>query len=608
MVPETVHKPDLDEIIDALGQYRIFGRLGSEFLTDLARRMTWHFIPGGATLFRQGDEGSSLFIVLGGRLRAYAVKENENNAIGEIAQGEMVGELAVLSGGRRTATVVALRDAYLLELSKTGFDELVLQYPTLMMQVSRFIVRRLKRYIHDTVPSHSIHNFAVVGLHRQVDVDDFTLKLVMALEKLGSAKHLSATRLSYELGERWADMSVNLAFNRFLGHYLNQLERKNRFLVYQCDTNNIPWTARAFRQADSMLLVAMADRSVTDIPKVLRNMEDVRNIGRRELVLLHSPGTEMPEGTLKWLEQFPGITHHHVRLGHPGDYARLARLISGRALGLVLGGGGSRGYAHLGVIKAFQEKKIPIDLVGGASMGALIGCQLAAGWDLERIKKAVRTLFNSKRSLWDYTLPLIALTRGKRFQKAGYQLLGDFQIEDLWLNFFCVSTNLSRAAPEVHTQGHLLKSILATTALPGLMPPVYYRGEVLVDGGLLNNVPVDIMDAMDRGSICASDVSPGKDATLLVDRLEPPSPWRLLINRLNPFTPRLPIPSMMNVMVRSATLTNLQALQRLKNHIALHLDHPLTNMGMLKWDQMDRLIEMGYEYTMSQLENFELPK
>lgn len=599
----TVHKPTHAELIDTLKHYRQFARLGDNFLSEMARRMTWHFLPGGMTLFQQGEEGTSMYVVLGGRLQVFKIKDDDPVVVGEVGQGETVGELAMLTGSRRNATVTALRDTYLVRLSRAHFDTLVDAYPRLMMRVARFIMRRVNHRINDMVPTQGESNFAIVAMDDQVDLSAFCRALVDALEHLGGALHLSMERARDIAGPLWENFENNLAYNHHLGDWLNDLERHHRFLLYECDPENFSWTTRAMRQADCVIFVADRNRPLRGVPKWIEELDQVRNVGRRELVILHDHEL-MPSGTAAYLAPVKDMYHHHICRSSKREFKRLARLVTSRALGMALGGGGARGFAHIGVIRAFQECKVPIDLVGGTSMGGVVGAHLAMGKSWQEILEACRYMFVSS-SPWDYTLPLISLARGRKFRRVGGRYFKGYDIEDMRLNYFCVSSNLSRAKQMVHRTGPLAEWLMATTALPGLLPPIFMDGEVLVDGGLFNNVPADVMDAMGRGHICAVDVSPGRDFTLQTMESEAPSPWQLLWWRLNPFVETPNVPGMLQIMVRSATLSNLSGIEAMKNHIALYLNLPMQNVGMLDWNSIDKLVELGYEHTMKELEHFD---
>src|SRR5262249_17605392 len=162
-----------------------------------------------------------------------------------------------------------------------------------------------------------------------------------------------------------------------------------------------------------------------------------------ELLLLHPSGgaQNLPEHFAVRSGVFE--SHHHVRSGNIADIQRLSRFIAGRAVGIVLAGGGARGFAHIGILKALMESGVPFDHLGGTSMGAIIAAGMAAEWTIEELTERVRAAFVEVNPLSDYTLPLIALVRGKKVSNLLRENFGDVRIEELPKPFFCVSSDLT---------------------------------------------------------------------------------------------------------------------------------------------------------------------
>lgn len=187
------------------------------------------------------------------------------------------------------------------------------------------------------------------------------------------------------------------------------------------------------------------------------------------------------------------------------DYERFARYLTGERFGLVLGGGGARGYAHIGVIQALEEENIPIDVVGGTSMGAFVGALYAR--ELDYVEVYTQTKRMSKRGssrfhlLMDVTLPFISLFSGRSLDRGLKSIFRDQQIQHFWLEYYCVTTNLKKLDQSVHFNGSAFKYIRSSMAVAGLFPPVFYKGEILCDGAYVNNVPTDVMASLDVKNI-----------------------------------------------------------------------------------------------------------
>ena len=193
----------------------------------------------------------------------------------------------------------------------------------------------------------------------------------------------------------------------------------------------------------------------------------------------------------------------------------------------MLAGGGARGFAHIGIIKALIEAGVPFDHLGGASMGAIIAAGLAHEWGVEELTERMRETFVTHNPLDDFTLPLIALVRGKKASSMLQRNFGDICIEELPLPFFAVSSDLTTGRIHEHRAGLLWRALRASVALPGILPPVTHHGHLLVDGGVMNSLPVDVMRTRTTGPIIACDVTGELDLRASDERYgeRPGGPW-----------------------------------------------------------------------------------
>jgi len=335
------------------------------------------------------------------------------------------------------------------------------------------------------------------------------------------------------------------------------------------------------------------------------------SLRRVELVLLHPPAGELPSNTAAWLSTRAHVTrHHHVRLAHEADVARLARWMAGRAVGLVLSGGGSRGLAHLGVLCALEDAGVAVDVVGGTSQGAFMAGLYAQGLGREALQVAVqyyaRRMGSMRHLLADLTLPLLSLFSGAAFDDAlrATFAAGAPNIEDLWLPFFCVSTNLTRGEPSVHTRGCLWRLVRASMTIVGLLPPLYEGGDLLVDGGYMNNLPVDVMRSLGVDTVIVVDVE-GKDDTGWRN-LQPydggVSGWRLLWDRWCPvpswrYGTRMPRYS--QIINQLTWMTHAHNLRRVSEdyRIDLYLRPPnIASYKLMDFHLMERIVKDAYRY------------
>jgi NTE family protein len=280
------------------------------------------------------------------------------------------------------------------------------------------------------------------------------------------------------------------------------------------------------------------------------------------------------------------------------DLARVARLLTGRGVGLVLSGGGARGFAHIGIVKALREGGIPIDLVGGTSMGAILGAGVAQLWSVEELKERFHAAFVRGKPLRDYTLPFVSLVSGRKVSRLLRRDCGDMDIEDLPLTFFCVSSNLTTGHITGHRRGRLWLWLRASVAIPGVLPPVVHKGEVLVDGGTMNNLPVDAMRELGRGPIIGVDVGADRAFTTDSEEIDVPLPWQLM----SWLRVRRHRPNIFQILWRAGMVNSNAVTAAHREKTDLLLQPPLAQIDMLNWSGFDRAIASGYEYALQRLE------
>ena len=568
-----------------LSQTTLWGSLPARMLAVLARDMKLRELRNGETLMHQGEEGRSLFLVVDGRLEARLTAPGTPprvTVLGHIRRGEVVGEMSVLSEQPRMCTVTAVRESRVLELLRSDFLAVVAQYPDVLFGLTDEIIRRRT----EPLPSaYEVTSVALIPKSERVDLDRFAQSLRTQMTEWGTTGLM-----------RERDAPAPLAADA-LGETLMRFERSHERVIYQALPGGGAWSRSVMRQADLILVVADADEDPG-----LSAFEHAALFGGQpvsaapvELVLVHPDGRRAPQGTARWLGPRRVQLHHHVAITETADFARLARLITGNANQLVLSGGGVRGFAHIGVLRALQEAGIPIDFVGGTSIGAGIGALCAMRYSAQRISETLRPFL---RSATDLTLPMLSLSSGKSASRALQAMLGDPRIEDLWINYFAVSADLQRAEEYVHRHGPVWLAVRASTSLPGLYPPVPADGRYLIDGGVLNNLPVDVMAATRPGHILSVDVT--QEVTM--DFPDPPplaiSGWRLLFRRLNPFRKKPRDPSIAEVLMRAGEVAAvaMSRINKADTQVALSVNPPVAHHRMLDFHAFDAIIDSGYRH------------
>lgn len=597
--PRRRRSGTVTELLDVLASTELFGGLNVASRRAVIAATTPVDVPAGSVLFHHGDAGDALYVLVRGRLQ---VLDDEGAVVAEIAPPQVVGELALLSRRSRNATVRTARDSSLLRLEVDAFDRLVAGRPTALMALSRTIVERLESSLKErTAPVASLAVIAA-GRGPAPDLAAFTARLGAALQRYGSVTTVDAASIDAAAGAGACDAAPDDGRNVAVARHLDQVESTHDMIVYLGDDDHDRWTQRCLRQADLVLLVARA----TADPEPMPPERSAPSFARRHLVLLHEGGTR-PAGTMRWLDPRPEVAaHHHVRLDRDSDVDRLARRIAGRSVGVVFGGGGPRGFAHLGVVRALEEAGVPIDMTGGASIGSMVAAMCALDLDHdERVARMERGLVGT-RGLFRPTLPLVSLTSSKRIVRMlrDPAYLGDGHMEDTWLPWFCVSTNLSRGHAVVHERGPAWLAVRASVALPGVLPPVHADGDLLVDGGVLNNLPVDAMQERLDGRIVAVDLEPAVDLRY-EDAFDPTlSGWRVLGSKLNPFRAAPRVPNLVQIVLRAKQVGGDHA-QRgvLSQHdVDLYIRPPIESFGALNFKAGRGLVDAAYRFTADQLD------
>jgi predicted acylesterase/phospholipase RssA/CRP-like cAMP-binding protein len=561
-------------------------------------------LPGGALLFAAGVAGDSMYVVLSGRLRVTIDRDDgTTESLRELARGNTVGELALLTGASRSASVWAIRDSELVKISQAAFESAVKSDPRLIRRIAVQLAGHEQQGRDSMLLRRNLRTIALVPAADQVRLGEFAAALSEAMQTAGATLCLRQETLP-ALG-KLIDQSTSLPHGTGqLSAQLSRLETNHRFVVYEAESELSSWSQLCIRQADLILVVGSADSApgISQLHGLRRYLSENRIATAIELVLLHEPRFFGRAETARWRATLDFSAHYHIAQSQPGDIDRLVRNFTGTALGLVLSGGGARGFAHIGVIRALNERHIPIDFIGGTSMGAVIAAQYALGWDWQTMARVNRDEWPRCHPQKNYTLPLIAINSGKRMDQMLLRMLGDATIEDLRTDFFCVSTNLTRAEAKIHRQGSLWKAVRASVSIPGIGPPAIENGEIFVDGGLVDNLPVAAMKKLCQGQVFAVDVSEQAEFKSMLAQSYSVSGWKLLWQRLNPFALTPDLPNILNTLYRTTTVAGVRAIETAKAQADRCFEPPVRQFGVFDWHSVDAIVDAGYRYALSKLD------
>ncbi|MGH8204375.1 MAG: patatin-like phospholipase family protein [Steroidobacteraceae bacterium] len=540
----------------------LFSGLPKSVVDAAVTDLEWMSLPGGGVLFEAGAPADAVYFVVSGCLGVYGPG---GELIRRIGAGETVGEMGLIIARRRTASIRALRDSELATLSAATFERVLLGHPQAILRLARIAVTRLADREAEQGPEITPRTFSMLPLDDGIDIQEQARRLTGALSHYGRVDLVDRQR-AVKHSPQW----------------FHERESQNDFVVYAADAGDTPWTQLCLRQADVVLLAGRA--SGREAGWTAGRWAD-GSMRHAELLILHEDGIIRGAAT-HWQAALPGIAHHHLR--GPADFERVVRLLTGRAVGLVLSGGGARGFAHLGVVRALREHGVPIDLVGGTSMGGILAAGVASEWGHEELVERFKRCFVDTNPLSDYTLPIVSLVSGRKVSMLLRRELGDIEIEDLPLPFFCVSSNLTTGRIAVHQQGTLWRWLRASVAIPGVLPPVFQGGEVFVDGGAMNILPVDVMRAKGRGPVIGVDVSNDRAFTTELEATEVPSLWDQLRGRGRRH------PNILQILWRAGMVNSTSAKLDRRMQSDLLITPPLESLDLLNWQGFEQAIEIGY--------------
>ncbi|KAM7350594.1 patatin like phospholipase domain containing sws isoform 3-T3 [Cochliomyia hominivorax] len=566
--------------------------------------LDWIFLESGRAVYRQDELSDSTYIVLSGRMRSVITQSSgKKEIVGEYGKGDLVGIVEMITETCRTTTVMAVRDSELAKLPEGLFNAIKLRYPIVVTKLISLLSHRILGTMQTRTGAaaapleanpvtHKYSTVALVPVSEDVPLTAFTYELFHSLCAIGPTLRLTSEVVRKQLGIHIFEQSNEYR----LTSWLAQQEDRYIITLYQCDTSLSAWTQRCMRQADVILIVGMGDRPPT-VGKFEREIDRLAMRTQKELVLLYSENdSSKPSNTLQWLNARPWVTkHHHIQcvkriftrksqyrindlysrvlMSEPNmhsDFSRLARWLTGNSIGLVLGGGGARGAAHIGMLKAIQEAGIPIDMVGGVSIGALMGALWCSERNITTVTQKARE-WCKKMTKWflqllDLTYPITSMFSGREFNKTIRDTFGDVSIEDLWIPYFTLTTDITASCHRIHTNA-------------------------------------DVMHNLGAAHIIAIDVG-SQDDIDLTNYGDDLSGWWLLYKKWNPFTSPVKVPDLPDIQSRLAYVSCVRQLEEVKNSdYCEYIRPPIDKYKTLAFGSFDEIRDVGYVYGKNYFEN-----
>uniref|UniRef100_A0A668AM57 lysophospholipase n=1 Tax=Myripristis murdjan TaxID=586833 RepID=A0A668AM57_9TELE len=599
----------------------------SSFVRQIDFALDWMAVEAGRAVYRQGEKSDSTFIVLSGRLRSVIMKEDGKKELtGEYGRGDLIGVVEALTHQNRATTVHAVRDSELAKLPEGALSSIKRKFPQVVTRLIHLLGQKILQQVNGPLTARSLalhtpgskwdagnqasnlSTVTVLPVSEEVPLTAFTLELQHALIAI----------VIPEFGD---------VHEYRLSSWLGQQEDIHRIVLYQTDYTLTPWTQRCIRQADCIIIVGLGEQDPA-VGELERMLEGSAVRAQKQLVLLHREDGPPPKGTVDWLNMRSWISRH-LHLSCPrrvfskrslpklremyqrvfqkpadrhSDFSRLARVLTGNAIALILGGGGARGCSQVGILRALSEASIPVDLIGGTSIGSLMGALYAEDRSHSRMRVRAREWAMEMTSVFkkvlDLTYPVTSMFSGAAFNSSISNVFKGKQIEDLWIPYFNITTDISASAMRVHTDGSLWRYVRASMSLSGYLPPLCdpKDGHLLMDGGYINNLPADVARSMGAKVVIAIDVG-SQDETNLTNYGDSLSGWWLLWKRLNPLAEKVKVLNMAEIQTRLAYVCCVRQLESVKNSdYCEYIRPPIDRYRTLEFGKFDEIAEVGYQH------------
>ncbi len=576
----------------------IFSTLDPVEIDSLAAVSTLIELNEGEFLFRRGEACRDAYILVSGKLAATtATPANHGELIGYIMPHEIVGEMSLLSEIPRALSVIAQMNSTLLMIHQQDFQKYSQKKPELAFRILEVIVKRTQGIIQHYEKPDRAQFVALLPANGELGLTS----LIHRFQQLYPDSE-KATILNYQAITTASDGIQPL---------LLSLKQKSDYIIYPIDVNQPPEiTEILMRYADKVVLVGYGNQTPRIHPSTLGLLNKYRiyTQGHHELVLVYDYQHQIPADTKEWLNQGNFFRHHHIYLDKPADIQRLARFMTGSAVGIVLGGGGVKGWAHIGALKALMEANIPIDAIGGTSVGAAVGAAYLMTNDFDSFIEKYRKLTESTlRTLgtWEITWPMVSIFSGKSVTSIAQQEFYNYNLENLPRPFFCISCNITQKQEAIHKHGKLWEIIRSTVSLPGVVPPMVLNNELHVDGGVVNNLPVNVMSNFLENSgttiaISISNLLPGTS----FDYAFPPviSLWDALLMKFK-LKKAYKFPSLFYTFVDSLLMGSISQQRENMKKADILVQPDLGSYTLLsRRSPAERLMEIGYCTTKHVLE------
>ena len=539
-------------------------------------------------IFRQDDDGDALYVIRLGLVQVVKESPLGNEVIRVLGRGEFFGELALLDGAPRSASIRTLRDTELLKIKQEDFHAILLENPQATLRIAHHVGMRLRT--RDGAKRKSRRGYlGVIALMPDRDLIDFDAIKTHFLSYLNTVSNTAVLEIDSE--SKLDGTHINPS--RY-GEILDDYERKHALVVLIVRPENATpeWRAFVLRQADRLVQLSEIDSA----PQALEGTDRPYS-----LALIDYSDEGGPAAN--WVDTCAPLRHFRLRAGERlrADVGRMARRLTERSIGVVCSGGGARAMAHIGAITTLRKAGLQLDRFAGVSMGSLVAALFACEYTDEEVRAICMEHLASSNPFNDYTFPIVSLVRARKARSMLTRIFGEKRIEDLPRDYFCLTADLLNARSVVHRTGELVIGIGASMSIPGVAPPVTHEGSLLVDGGVLNNFPVDVMMETGEGPVVGCDLTTSSDNDGAVSL--PPAPVPLL--RFLVGTSARELPDIFQTLTRTSTLGSFQAAIASREMADLAVTSSVGHLGFFDFKRLDEAFDAGRKAADTALEEAE---
>ena len=493
-------------------------------------------VEAGQWVFRAGDPTDAMYVVRSGRLEVVG----DGGVIREMGDGDAVGELGLLTGAPRSAGVRARRDSMLWRVTPEQFDAVLHQDNKALRALAVSLAEQLQA--------------------NQSGADQQTrLPRVVSVVGLGDdAPVLQAAQLLHDELARTLDVRLSDGMSAEELHRIEPLH--DRVVLVATDPSD-PWHGFCVRQADRVVVVA----SSATQPRPLGMVRD------GYVVLVGAdPGAKR---LVEWHDAVaPRIAHVVEGDDLAAAVAGLARRIAGRSVGVAIAGGGARSLAAIGVVEELERAGFVVDRLAGCSVGSVIAALFAMGHSAAAVDAICYDEFVRRNPFNDYRLSSVSLTRGRKTEAAIGRRVGDIVFEALPRELTIVSTDLINRSLVVHRRGPVGVAVRASLSLPGLFPPARVGDSLHVDGGVLDNLPVEPLADFDEGPVVAVNIA----AAASIRASGPPR-----------------MPTLGETLLRTMLMAGASNLDEARRRATVLVTPDTRGIGLLEFHQIDRARAAG---------------